>query len=70
MHLMGYNIFDRKKIEEERRESKKGGGNTCALGKNDFKKSKSTKEDEEEGISPLNVQSRATKNIAKLDFTS
>lgn len=58
MHLMGYNIFDRKKIEEERRESKKGGGNTGALGKNDFKKSKSTKEDgtnDDEGASPLNI---------------
>ena len=55
MHLMGYNIFDRKRIEDERH-AKKGNSNIGALGKNDFKKSKSTKDDtnnDDEGISPI-----------------
>ena len=56
MHLMGYNIFDRKKIEDEKHANKKGNSNIGALGKNDFKKSKSTKDDtnnDDEGISPI-----------------
>lgn len=54
MHLMGYNIFDRKKMDEERQKKKKDGG---VLGKADFKKSKSTKvdADDDEGVSPIAV---------------
>lgn len=50
MHLMGYHIFDRKKMDEERQKKKRDGG---VMGKNDFKKSKSTKveADDDEALS-------------------
>ena len=73
MHLMGYNIFDRKKLDEERQKKKKDASG-IGIGKTDFKKSKSTKAEpdytEDDAISPLTIKSKIEKNMRMIDFGS
>ena len=73
MHLMGYNIFDRKKLDEERQKKKKDASG-IGIGKTDFKKSKSTKAEpdntEDDAISPLTIKPKIEKNMRMIDFGS